>query len=404
MEATIETLCSVIDGWRDPTSPWRRRLEAALPEATGFSKNIVREGLARGLDHWSGEDLRSVLLSELAAAAGSSKRSRVTGFELTGVVLAGSIPMPSLLTLLLPLALHSPVLAKTAARDRVTAPLLAQSIGEVDADLARCIEVTSFSREDEACTRVFLDVDCVVASGSDETLARIREQLRSSRRLVAYGHRLSVALIGPETLSGTALADSARALALDTALWDQQGCLSPLAVFVEDPVGTATEAVALALADALSAAEKEWPRGAIERESAAAIVHQRDEAELRSAAGRPVRVLASDGTRWTVVLEDDATWRPAPLHRFLRVHPVSGRSALIAALSPVARHLSAAAITGFGDSSAEVTRELGRLGASRVCAPGAMQSPPIGWHRDGQPLLLPLARISDNEIPKAEPG
>ena len=139
VEATIETLCSVIDGWRDPTSPWRRRLEAALPEATGFSKNIVREGLARGLDHWSGEDLRSVLLSELAAAAGSSKRSRVTGFELTGVVLAGSIPMPSLLTLLLPLALHSPVLAKTAARDRVTAPLLAQSIGEVDADLARCI-------------------------------------------------------------------------------------------------------------------------------------------------------------------------------------------------------------------------------------------------------------------------
>ena len=119
---------------------------------------------------------------------------------------------------------------------------------------------------------------------------------------------------------------------------------------------------------------------------------------MRAAAGREVAVYSGRGTRWTVVLEDDARFRSAPLHRFLRVHPVPDREALLSALRPVARHLAAVAIAGFGGGGAGLAHELTRLGASRICRPGRLQSPPLGWNRDGQPLLLPLARLASSEL------
>ena len=147
-----------------------------------------------------------------------------------------------------------------------------------------------------------------------------------------------------------------------------------------------------------AAAEKEWPRGETELEAAAAITRERHDAELRAAAGQHVRVYASEGTGWTVVLEEGSVWRSAPQHRFLRVHPVRNRSDLFDALQPVAPHLAAVGMAGFGSESAALAQALGRLGASRICAPGEMQSPPLAWHRDGRPLLVPLARFSDISI------
>ncbi len=425
---TLDLLCALIDCWRDPNSGRRVELLRALPEASGFHPATVREGLARGLDHWSGDAFREAVQRELGSLARRTDPSMVSGFDLTGVVLAGSIPMPSLLSLLLPLALHSPVLAKCATRDQVTAPLVAASLADCDPLLGRCLAVTSFSRKEEDCAAVFLEADCVVASGSDESLARIAAQLKAPRpqlkappRLVGYGHRMSVALLGPEACTGTELAETARGLALDTALWDQQGCLSPLAVFVEDPDGRTSARVAAALAEAMAAAEKEWPRGEIDPADAAAIVHERDVAEMRAAGGRPVRLYASRDTSWSVVLEEDTTWRTAPLQRFLRVQPLRERvsehirkspqqgaqlggrldgglgAQQLPAFAPLGPHLASVAVAGFGPATKPLAQALGQLGASRVCAPGTMQSPPLGWHRDGQPLLLPLARIADLE-------
>jgi len=115
VESTIDALASVLDGWRDPKSSWRRALEAELPEATGFSPEVVREGLRLGLEPWTGEELRKLIACELGSSNGPfDDNGFISGFDTTAVVLAGSIPMPTLLALIAPLALHSPVLAKTA--------------------------------------------------------------------------------------------------------------------------------------------------------------------------------------------------------------------------------------------------------------------------------------------------
>jgi hypothetical protein len=115
-----------------------------------------------------------------------------------------------------------------------------------------------------------------------------------------------------------------------------------------------------------------------------------------SATGRSVRVHA--GNAWAVEEEADARPRPSPLHRFLRVHPAADLGTAVESLRPLSSHLAAVAVAGFERGDRALAHALADLGASRVCAPGRMQAPPLGWHHDGLGVLAPLARSTDVEI------
>ena len=131
---------------------------------------------------------------------------------------------------------------------------------------------------------------------------------------------------------------------------------------------------------------------------AAAFARARAEAEVRTAAGRGLVIHGGPGDPWCVVREDTAEWREAPLYRFVRIHPLADLEGLRSALGALAPHLAAVAIEGFGADARGAARQLAALGASRVCPPGRMQAPPLGWHHDGQGVLAPLCRFSDLEV------
>ncbi|MFP8874618.1 MAG: acyl-CoA reductase [Myxococcota bacterium] len=397
---TLAALCRVLDAWSGPESTHQRRLEADLEDSSGFSKPVIRAGLARGLADWNGNALRAVVERELGTIdrLDATGASPIAGFELTATILAGAIPMPTLLAILLPLVLQSPVLVKTSQRDRKTAHHVTASIAEVDTALARCVEVVDFPRDDIHATEALLAAPCIVAMGSDPTLEELARHVHPWQRWVAYGQRLSLAVLGPHISNTPGLLPTTEKLAQDVALWDQSGCLSAAAIFVVGTAKTAAE-VADCLADALRDLVQRWPRGPIGTPEAAAIHREREESRLRAAAGQQVRVHASDDTGWTVIAEADADWRPTPLHRFVRVYPVADIPSLSAALAPLSPYLSSVALEGFGSERAGLAGELIRLGASRLCAPGDLQAPPLGWHHDGRPLLLPITRLSDDEQP-----
>jgi len=389
---TLHALASVLESWREPDSPPRRALRTEYAGAAGFSPAMVEAGMARALSGWTGDALRSLVDGELGgveALEGSALRN-ASGFEVTSVLLAGSLPSPTLLGLLAPLLLRSPVLAKTSAHDPITAGLVAEAVAAADPELGACIEIVHFAGSDRECVDALIGADCVVASGSDQTIASLAARVQPPRRLVSYGHRLSVA-----ALSADRPADSAARLAEDVALWDQLGCLSPLAAFVTDRDRGGAAGFAEELAEALADLEQRWPRGQISPRASAAIARERDEAEMRAAGGAPVRLHRGTGSSWTVVAEADSRIRPAPLHRFVRVHPVAGVTGLVEALTPLNHHLASVGVGGFADRRREIVAALNQLGVSRVCSLGAMQAPPLSWCHDGRGVLLPLARLSD---------
>jgi hypothetical protein len=393
----VEALGAVLEGWRDPNSQWRKDLETQLPAATGFFKPLIRKGLEEALHGWTSEALRALAIRELGPLEelDTATGRRVSSFDLTAVLLAGSIPMPSLLAILAPLVVRSSVLAKPAARDPITPLLVARSITEVDPELGRCVEIANFEGNHEGCMSTFLQADCIFAMGSDAAIAAVQAQVRPPRRLVVDGHRLSLAVVAPPA-DAAPLSHLADRLALDVALWNQLGCLSPIAVFV---VGNSQQAGALAeaLALALGQAEKTWPRGSIDPAVASSIARERAEAELRQAAGRSVAVHGSDSTAWTVILEDGPEPRLVPLHRFIRVIPVADHAQLLDAVRPMGPHLAAVAIEGFEAATNNLTRALADLGASRICAPGTLQRPPLDWRHGGRGVLTPLVRFTDFE-------
>lgn len=386
----VGALARVFDVWRDPSSPGRRELQAKLPSASGFSEESVQIGTQLGFAPWTGESFRKLVDAELGPADANGRRS-VRGYELTSVLLAGSIPMPSLLSVVLPLVLRSPVLCKPASRDLITPALIADSIRAIAPRLADCVAITPFDKNDSEASRAFYASACISATGSNETIAQVNRQLSSAQGRLTYDHRVSIAVIENTPGSHNGQAKRVDALALDIALWDQLGCLSPVSSYLVGGDRNENERFAAELARALERAQTQWPRGVVSTEAAAMIARERSEAEMRCALGRNTQLLASKGsTQWTVVLEDDHEQRPAPLHRFIRLHSVADIDALPNALTPLAPHLAGVALSGFGTDHDSLAQRLLALGASRVCALGELQTPPIDWPRDNQPLLQGL--------------
>ncbi len=387
----VQALGRVLERFRAATSPERRQLEQELPEATGFGSATVREGLGRALPRFSAAALEALVERELGALG---KGRFASGFEASAVLLGGGVPMPVLPALVGPLALGSPVLARTSSHDPVTARVFAAALAAEDAELAAALELVAFPSDDDDAMRELLAAPCVVAFGSDETVAAVGARLGPAQRFVRHGHRLSVAVLGEAALEGQALADAAAALALDVALWDQQGCLSPVALYVLG-VERVPDALVSVLGDAFAAAASRWPRGRTLPDATARFAVERDTAELRAAAGADVRVVR--GRDFALVAEPDAAFRGSPLHRFLRVHPAPDVPQLLAALAPLGPHLAAVGVAGLGALAGRVEPELAALGAARICPLGVLQAPPLDWCHDQAGVLLPLARLTDVE-------
>lgn len=385
-------LAQALDLLRDPAAPPHQELLRSLPEATGFSPEVVREGLRVALSEWTGETLLRAVESELGPGLGETGPRHARGFPTTAVLLAGALPCPTLAALLAPLALRSGVVAKPSLHDPCTARVLAETLLGVDPGLGASLQVVEFRSEEDPATEALLQADCVVASGSDATMARVARGVAPPRRFVAYGHRVSVAVLGPTAASHEGLDEAAAALAMDVSLWDQLGCLSPVAVYLLGTRGRVPEITLESFANAFTNIEKTLPRGRVALQAASDWAAERDAAELRAASGKGVALRTGAG--FTVVAEADAAWRGSPLHRFLRIHPVPDLESLEAALHPIAPHLAAVGVAGLDEAA---RRALARSGASRICPLGRMQAPPLAWCHDGRPWLLPLARLCELE-------
>lgn len=391
----------------DPADPLRREAEDGVAREAGLSVAMAKaviDGMARG---WTAPRLLALLAAELGDPRALDEmvhrpnggRMRAFGATLAFHVGAGTVPGVGGTSLLRSLLVGSPVLLKPGTGDVALSVLLARAIAEAAAELAPALAVVHWPQGGGGALEAAAlgQADLVVAYGGDESVRALRERTSATTRFVPYHHRVSVALVGRSALAPSCIAATAADLARAVAMFDQRGCVSPHAAFVERGGAATPDEFAAALAGALDRCELELPSGPASPAAASAVHQIRRTAELRAAAGEPVRVHAGEGASWTVLVEPPAALELSCLSRTVRVHPVEDAVEVPALLGPWRRHLQTVGTAGFGDRLSDLASALGVAGASRVCPIAEVPFPPPWWHHDGQGPLRSLVRWVDLE-------
>lgn len=228
------------------------------------------------------------------------------------------------------------------------------------------------------------DAGAIIVFGDDDTVEHFRKLSQPGQIFAGHGHKVSLGIVF-EDRGFESVPHAAR----DASLFDQQGCLSPHLFYV----GGDAEKYASLLASEMEAFNAATPRSEITAAESAAIAAVRNDFAFRAANGSQVKIWKSaKGTDWTVIFDADTRFVPSPLNRVIFVKPLP--DSWEEALSGVQDHLGAISIW---PSTAENAERVARLGATRICRTGCMQTPHFTWHQDGAQTLAPFVRWIDYE-------
>ena len=401
---TLRSLNKVVDRFLDPRSRQRREAIEVLAAAGTFSEPMIAQALddafqplARGgLSRWLAAELESPQTLDRPMPGPGGTRRRAHGPEWMLQIYAGNVPTVPVLPLFSALLLKSALLAKTASQEPLFAPLLARAIGEVDSELGDCMAVVWWKGgqaelDHEAISRA----PAILAFGGEMSIASIAYATNPSAMVVLQGPKVSVGYVGASAMRRGSLQTLASRAAHDVALYDQQGCLSPHAYYVERGGMVAPVAFAEALGRALDETARRLPRRTPAPVDAASIQMARAQAALEAATGRVSRVLESErGTEWTVLFENegDPRFEPGPRHRVVRVHAIQDVEDFARAVAGSEHYIEAIAVEERGARRERLVARLAELQVPRITSVGALQRPtPLGTH-GGVLRLLPFVR------------
>ena len=449
----IRALDRVSRRFLDPGDPARREAVDSLARAGRFTAPTLERALddafqpvtRGGLTKWLASELGSVEALDHPAPGPGGALRRAHGPEWMLQIYAGNVPTLPIWPIYSALLLKAALLAKTSAQEPLLAPLLARTIAEEDENLGACLAVVWWKGGSSHLDRTALSLaPAVLAFGGDDAITSISRQSQPDAVRVLHGPKVSVSYFERRSLTYAALRGIAARAALDISLYDQQGCLSPHAFYVERRGEVTPAKFAEVLATALEARAHELPRGIVAAEDAASVQLFRAQARFESAGasamssappamssaspamasgsrsmppglvgiswggsppsrgGEPARgtplVLESPGaTTWTVVLEDRARFEPGPAYRTVRVHAVDGPEELMRAVQPSVRYIEAVGLEARGPERVRLAAAFAALGIPRVASVGQLQRPsPLGTH-GGVRRLLPFVTWSSVE-------
>lgn len=387
---------TTVEAFLDPASAERRALEPALARLCRLSHEGLAAGLAAVLGGVRRQPAAALLTRADSLRAGQGPggsgqtgqgpggASGQTGKEPGGAsggpdlvvaVLASNLPALAVQPLLPALALRRPVLLKSPSAEPLFAPAFVAALVRREPRLAGAVGAVTWPGGDERLERpVLAAAGTVLAYGDEAALADLAR--RAPGRVVGYGPKTSVGVVGADA----GAAEAAPGLARDVALFDQRGCLSIAAIY------TAGDALELArrLEEALAGLARRWPPGPLDPTVAAAVQQVRLEAALRGLAMSELPL--AEGT---VIVEPEPSFKPSPGLRTVRVHRLAALDDLPALLAPWRGRLQGAALAG--EDAWHLEPRLLELGISRRARPGELQSPGASWHNGGIDPLLALA-------------
>ena len=404
----VGVLSATAQSWLEHNNPFRKlALERGVAE-TGFSEMTLARGLDSFFKQFTSENLNALVAQDLGHVERldrftndriTNTRALARGPALLVHVAAGNIPNPTIFSIVLGFLTRSAQFVKCARGTSFLPRLFAHSIYALEPKLASCLEIAEWPGGSDALEQpLFAEADCATATGSDETLAAIRQRLPTRVRFIGYGHRVSFGYVAADALSRYELKKTLPSAAKDVAAWDQLGCLSPHVLYVEHGGSISAEKFAEMLADEFAVVESTEPRGKIVTEEAAAIALKRSFYEVRAAAAGDVKLWKSENsTAWTVVYEADPQFQVSCLNRFVYVKPVPDMGEALRYCEGIRGQVSTVGLAAGGDQAQQLAMQLARWGVTRICPLGEMQNPPLTWRHDGRPALGDLVTWTDWE-------
>jgi hypothetical protein len=399
----IDAVAEATRGMVERGSTVYQELVAVLPRLTGYSQEMIELGLERMGANWTSTALREALVGEFGSLdvlddfqpRAHGGRQRAFGPALTVHVFSGNIPGVAVSSLIRALCVKSPSFGKTAAGEPYSAVCFARALASVNPDLADCVAVAYWPGGSLDLEQVaFREAEAVIAYGSDDAIDAIRRLVPSHARFLPYPNRLGVGLISRRVLTGGGAEELAVAVAKDVSTFDQHGCVSPHAIYVERGGDVSPVDLARRVADALAVLAHEIPRGTMSPGESSLIHQLRGQAEIRGA-----EVIASQkGTEWTVIVEQREHFEPSPLNRVIHITAVDDLTEALAALTRVGRHLQTVAFAAEPEEVEMLAERLGAIGATRLVPIGEAAWPSPGWHHDGRFQFVDLVRFVDLEM------
>ncbi|MFN8559345.1 MAG: acyl-CoA reductase [Dehalococcoidia bacterium] len=260
-----------------------------------------------------------------APSEGGAEHARGPG--LTFVSLAGNVLHVAVEAVVVALLTKSACFLKAASRDRCSRRCW-PALGRADRRLGAALAVAWWPGGDtEFEAAATAAAGAVIAYGSAAAVESLRARVPAGARFVAHGPKVSLAVVE----AGSCTWDTARALALDISVYDQQGCVAPHTVYVVSDSGAAARFAGL-LAGAMATVQAELPAGRLGAADAVAIQQARGAAEF--APGAAVHA-PNGGAEWTVVFEPAPDFRGSCLNRVVYVKPLSDLGALPGAVHSV---------------------------------------------------------------------
>lgn len=408
----IRTIVNVAQDWQDESYPFRQRALAEGPKATGFSQATLARGLNEFFSQLTKRNLEELIIQDLGHVSrldemttaeiehGGERASRAVGSELLAHIAGGALPNPTFLSMILGLLARSAQFVKCPSGRELLPRLLAHSIYVVDPKLGACMELASWPGGNKALEEaLFSHATCVTATGSDETIAAVRRAIPGSARFIGYGHRSSVGYVTSEMLSAFTLPKIVAKAADDVTAWDQLGCLSPHAIYVETGGAIGPEQFAELLAAELAKREIAQPRGELSADDHANIARRRGFYDVRASHSPETRIWKSEGsTAWSVVFEADPEFQLSCLNRFVFVKAVVDLDQFLLGIDKLRGQVSTVGLAAAGASAQRIANDLAQWGVTRICPIGEMQNPPLRWRHDGRPALGELVTWSDWEM------
>jgi len=399
----VDAIDAVAKRLADPQSREGAAARALLPAVSGYSQPVVEDILAHMTRDWQRTSLEQMLVAELGSVTAldgpaqdhsAGRYAFARGPALAYQVFSGNVPGVAVTAMIRCLLVKAPQLGKTASGEPVLPLLFVQALADVNPSLAECVAISYWpGGSSDAETRALRHADTVIVYGGSEAVAAISNRVSDPTRVIVHGPKLSIGIVGRAASS-----DVAADIAYAVAAYDQQGCVSPHAIYVERNGAVAPKQLARAVASALADLSVSYPRRNVDASEANAIRAARTRVEFRASENDASEVFSSDDTSYTVIYDEDTTLLPSCLNRTVYIKPVERAQNILPLLQPHRGTLQSVAIAGFSAKEAHAfALMLADCGVTRVASFQALPWPPMWWHHDGRGVLSELLTWHDVE-------